>query len=97
MNVASRTEQIETLTGKGRLRLSNRYAMVDYVIRVSQEFVGTTPTLKSATGGLNLPHNDVLFAMMDQKPLDLELHDGRNASILFTAANGNFTVTGPID
>jgi len=91
-----RTEQIETLFGNGLVRLSDRYAPVRYVIRVFQEFAGSVPTLKSATGGMNLPAGDVARAMMDQKPVELELEDGRKAMILFTELDGVFTVTGPL-
>jgi hypothetical protein len=91
-----RTERIETISGKGRLRLSDRYTEVDCVIRVFQEFSGDIPTLRSATGGLKLPHGDVAFAMLDQKPLELELQDGRKTTILFTEVDGSFQVTGQI-
>jgi hypothetical protein len=91
-----RTEQVETITGRGRLRLSDRYASVNYVIRVFQDFVGDAPTIKHASGDLDLPHGDVARAMMDRKPVELELQDGRKANLLFTQLGGDFTVTGPI-
>jgi len=53
-----RSEQVETSTGKGRVRLSDRYAPVNYVIRVFQEFAGETPTLKHASGSMDLPHGN---------------------------------------
>lgn len=91
-----RTEQVETLSGRGRLRLSDRYASVNYVIRVFQDFAGETPTLRHASGDMDLPHGDVAQAMMDRKPVELELEDGRRTNLLFTQLRGDFTVTGPI-
>ena len=91
-------KQIETLTGTGRLQLSDRYVSVKYVIRVFQDYVRGTPTLKSATGGLsNLKQGDAAFAIMDMgKTLDLELEDGRHAEIIITDMQGSFQVAGPI-
>jgi len=89
-------ECIETISGRGRLNLSDRLVELDFVIRVFQEYVEGIPTLRSASGGLKLPHGDVAFAMLDRKPLKLELQEGRSANILFTEVDGTFVVTGPI-
>lgn len=91
-------KHIETLTGTGRLELSDRYVSVQYVIRVFQEYAHGTPTLKSATGGFaNLKQGDAAFAIMDVgKALDLELEDGRHAEVIITDMQGSFHVAGPI-
>jgi hypothetical protein len=91
-----RKECIETVSGKARLQLTNRNAEVDCVLRIFQEFSGSVPTLRSASGGVKLPHGDVAFAMLEGKPLGLSLKDGRKATILFTELDGAFVVTGPI-
>jgi hypothetical protein len=91
-----RKERIETISGKGRLKLSHRYADVDYVIRIFQEFNGGAPTLRSATGGVKLPGGDVAFAMLERRPLELELQDGRRTTVLFTELDGSFQIAGPI-
>ncbi len=91
-----RVRQTETILGSGRLRLSDRYAPVNYKINVFRHFDDDLPLLSEARGGLNLPHGDVAHAMMDQKPVELQLRDGRKAMILFEDMDGNFRVTGPI-
>ena len=98
-----RTEQVETITGKGRVQLGDRYAKatgldpVNLVIRVFQDFADdNTPTLKHASGSMDLPLGDVARAMMDQDPIEVDLEGGRKATILFTEIGGAFTVTGPI-
>jgi len=91
-----RVKQVETITGNGRVRLTDRTAAVNYVIRVFQEFDDEVPLLKNAKGRLNLPHGDVAHAMMDRDPIQLLLQDGRAAKILFIDLDGNFQVTGPI-
>jgi hypothetical protein len=91
-----RTEQVETIIGKGQLRLTNRYAQVDYDIRVFQEFDGDVPTIKSARGNVNLSNLDATFAMIGKQPMELELQDGRKAQILLTDTHGTIQVTGPI-
>jgi|ERR1039458_7540914 hypothetical protein len=96
--MSNRTELVETAHGTGRLRLSDRYVRVKYVVRIYQEYVGDVPTLKSADGGLrNLPAGDAAYSMMDVgKVLELELEDGRRAKLILTSLDGNFTITGPL-
>jgi hypothetical protein len=94
--MSNRNELIETAHGTGRLRLSDRYVPVNYVIRVYQEYVGDVPTLQSANGGLaNLPAGDAAYAMIDVgKTVALELEDGRRAELMLTGLDRSFTVTG---
>lgn len=85
-------QRIETYAGECRLGLSNGPARLRCVLRVWQHLVGATPTLREAEGGLkDLPHGDAAFAMMERKPLELELEDGRKWSVFITDLQGSFT------
>jgi hypothetical protein len=88
------TERLEVISGRGRL--GSRYAGLEYVIRVFQEFSENAPTRQYACGGLKLPQGDVAFAMLDDEPLELELEDGRMTRVLFKDLDGSFDVCGPI-
>ena len=85
--------QSETILGSGRLRLSDRYVQVNYRVSVFQHFDDDLLLLPEARGGLDLPHGDAAYALMDQKPVELQLSDGRKAMILFEDMEGNFRVT----
>jgi hypothetical protein len=91
-----RVRQTETILGSGRVQLRDRYVPVNFRINVFQHFDDDLPLLPEARGGLNLPYGDVAYAMMDQKPVELQMGDGRKAMILFEDTEGNFRVTGPI-
>ena len=85
-------ERLETISGRGLLLLSNRYAEVEYVMRVFQEFHGEGPSVRRVRGGVKLPEGDVAFAIMDRKPIVLKLQDGRTANVQFTELDGSFVV-----
>jgi len=94
----TRTEQIETFAGRARLRLSDLYVTLTCVIRVYQKYSDDVPTLKHASGRFEgLPEGDATRAILDGKPLDLELEDGRKAKIFITDTHGSFRVSGPLE
>ena len=89
--LAARTERVETYVGACRLSLSNRLAGLRCVLRVYQDFLGDTPTLRHADGGFgSLSNGDAAFAMLQCQPLELELEDGRKWSISITDLQGSF-------
>lgn len=94
-----RKERIETIHGeRGRLSLAaDRTVDVGYEVRVYQEFVDGVPLLKSADGDLKgLAHEDAVRAIIDGKPLELYLEDGRTTKLILTDLDGTFGVIGPI-
>lgn len=66
------------------------------MIRVFQESNENGTRRQYARGGLKLPHGDVAFAMLENKPLELKLEDGRRAMVRFTDLDGSFDVDGTI-
>ena len=95
--LARTTKRIELFSGTCQLRLSDRVLDLRCALRVFQDYAGETPTLKRAVGRLEgIPGGGTAFAMMESKPLELTLEDGRRAEILFTDLQGNFTVTSPL-
>jgi hypothetical protein len=91
-----RNRQIEMLNGQGRVLLGDKSVPANYVIRVFQEFDGNLPTLKIASGNLDLPDALLASAMTDRKSVELELQDGRKAKIILTNSDGSFQVSGSI-
>lgn len=89
-------QRVDTLAGRGRVRLTDRFASVDYEIHVLQELDGGVPTRTTAKGNVKLPPREVALAMMARKPMALELEDGRKANILVIDVDGNIQVTGAI-
>jgi hypothetical protein len=67
--------------------------VVDYVIRIFQDFDGDEPTLKSARGGVKGDLGNTADEAMAQPPLELKLQDGRKVRVLFTEPDGTFQVT----
>jgi len=97
VTLARTTERIELFVGRCRLRLRDRFVDLRCAIRVYQDYAGGSPTLKRAQGKFeNLPQGTAAFAMMEGKALEVALEDGRNAAILLTDSQGNFTVSGPL-
>ena len=90
-------QPLETFVGGCKLHLPDRIADVRCVLRVSQYYSAGTPTLKQADGGFqNLPNGDAAYAMLQRRPLQLELQDGRKWSIVIIDLQGSFTAS-PLD
>jgi hypothetical protein len=92
MLLAKNADVIELFSGTCRLVLSDRVESLRCVIRLFQDCDGDCPTSKRIDGKFeNLPRFGAAFAMMEDRPLDLILEDGRRAAIRLTAdLHGNF-------
>ncbi len=89
---------IENFVGQCSLTLKDRIVNARCVLHVYQDYVDDIPGLKHADGSIsNLPTGDILFAMMGQEPIDMELDDGRCAKVLLTDSDGSYVVTGPVE
>ena len=86
-----RRERIETFEGRCNLRLPNRVASLRCVLRIWQNFLDATPLLREVDGGfVGLPKGDTLFALLERKPLYLDLEDGRKWTVFITDTQGSF-------
>jgi hypothetical protein len=90
----TRTERVGTFFGACKLRLSDQQTTLLCSLQTHQDYHGDVPTLQHVDGKFeNLLYGDAAIAMIERKPLELILEDGRQVMILVTSLQGHFVVT----